>query len=116
MFPPRCRPRSFAFAPAVALSLFVVSLVAGRVAAQPRLAAGLPIPRCLLVPPCGGQAGPTEESPLGGLDLDDQKDLLFSTPGIKAALLGSAAPSPPPQVRRRSQRQPMVAQSAVKFK
>src|SRR5437870_9243143 len=98
MSPHRCRSRIQSFAPAVTLSLLAFGLFADYAAAQPMVTPGLPSPRILIVTPCGGQAGSTVELTLSGIDLEEPQDLLFSTPGVKAVLLGSAAPPHSPRL------------------
>jgi hypothetical protein len=69
-------------------SLALLSLTGPAPAQQP-LDSGLPVPRLMALLPAGGKAGTTFELTLGGLNLEDPDQLLFSTPGIKAELVGT---------------------------
>jgi hypothetical protein len=92
----RIRPSGAAFA----FGLLACLLPAERAGAQGPFGPQLPAPRLLVVSPCGGQVGSSFEATLTGLNLEQPDGLLFSQPGLKAELLGTA-PQPRPDPRKK---------------
>lgn len=60
-------------------------------------ASGLPQPRLFTIVPCGGKLGSTFEVTFTGQDIDDPKELIFSTPAIKATPIVPPTPAPDPK-------------------
>src|SRR5207245_639852 len=79
-----------------ALALAAALLAAAQARAQPPFVSALPTPRLFLVSPPGARAGSAVEVTCTGTDLDHAEALLFSHPGVRAELVGSITPPPPP--------------------
>ncbi len=82
--------RSHLSPPLVLLAGLVLLLTPTALPAQPPAPPGLPAPRLLLVLPCGGQQGATQEVVVTGQELDEPQTLHFNFPGVRVEPLGAA--------------------------
>lgn len=101
-----------------ALSLGLV--LVGLVQSQNRQPSGMPVPRLYVVTPAGAKAGSTVEITVGGFNIEDATQMVFSDPRLKAQLV--AEPTEPPPVDPKTKKtnpamgKPKATPSSVKFK
>jgi hypothetical protein len=86
---------------ALAALVLLAEPVVNRLRAQQLLDSGMPVPRLMVISPCGGKAGTSFELTVGGLNLENPEKLIFTTgrqgpgvSGIKAELILTDEPMP----------------------